>query len=226
MRASHHGEADVSERLLCHSLVVDGAVCVVVVEVLDGLSAASGGAEFDGIGEAGGDGAGLLGDLVSLLASGAGGVAVKLEGHGGGGRAASGDLVGAGLVVRFTASVTLVVHEELLVGVGAVVGGVSAVLGEDAHIVAETGGGSGGAEGLHGGAVTEGRGVAGVFGDLGDSAAVLATLVIGAFDHGDITGSVDDNGGSDDEEGSEESEDLGHFWFFFKRGFLFENFGR
>jgi hypothetical protein len=211
VRALSEGVTHVSELLLNEGAGVLFAVSVVVVDVLDLLSAASGSAEFDGVGETWRDDALLLGDLVSLVALGASGIAFEVEGHGGGRVATSGLLEGAGLVHGVTANVALVVHLELFVGVNAVVGGGvgGGVDLEHGEVVAETSGRSSGANGLHGLAVTEGRRVASVFRDLGNNAAVGAALLVGTFDHVDITSSVDD-GNSGDGDGDEDSEDLGH----------------
>lgn len=212
VRATSEGIADISELLVNDGGVVLLAISVVVVNVLDLLGAAGGSGELNSHGEALRDDALFLGDLVSLVAGLAASIAVEVEGHCGGGVAASGLLEGALLVEGFTAGITLVILEDSFVGVSAVVGGgvASVVDVEEGEVVAEASGRSGGADGLHRFAVTEGRSVADVFGDLGDSAAVSAALTIRAFDHGDITSGVDEGDGGNDDDGSEEGENLGH----------------
>jgi hypothetical protein len=217
VRTFTEGVTHISELNFDFSLGVSGAVSVVEVEVLDLLSAARGSRELDSVGETLRNDALLFGDLVSLVAGDATGIAFEVESHGGGRRAASSLLEGAFLVERGTADIALVVLEELFVLINTIVGSVGggSVLVEDCEVVAETAGSSGGAHDVHGFAVAEGRRVALSFGDLGDSAAVGAALLVITFDHGDITSSVDEgDGGNRNDESCKESEDLGHFLIF------------
>ncbi len=221
--AAHHGVAHVGVLGVGRLLGLAGAVRVVVVHVIDGLGAAGGGADHDRVGEAGGGGALLLGELVRLAALGACGVAVVLEGHGRGRVAAGGDLEHGGVEVRRAADVALVVLGVLDVVVGAVAGGVvvGRVLGEDVDGVAERVGRRVGADDLHALSVAERRSGAHSGGELVERAATDLALVVLTLDHGDVASTASDavgrhgvdDGDGDDEEGNKNGENLGHFLF-------------